>query len=225
MLKKLAFSAVVAALLSGCASVTQVQSSISEFHSLRAPSPEDSIVVLPWRKDLEGSLEFQTYASQVASGLLTRGYTVVAPPNPAKYSLFLDYGIDQGRTETASYSIPQFGLTGYSGATTTGTISTFGNTSYLNARTTATPQYGVTGYKHGVISSRVYRRFVHVDIVELTQGSGNPKKVYEGRLQSEGECGALPVIMPTLIQAFLVRFPGESGKQRIEVLPFTPPDC
>lgn len=216
---RLIWLALIAAVLSGCATGPMpVQSNITEFHLLGAPVSQDTYAVLPWRKELEGTLEFQAYAKQVSEGLRARGFSVVPPGSPAKYAVFLDYGIDSGRTEVSSYSIPQWGVTGYSSATTTGTINSFGGTSYLNARTTATPTYGVTGYTQGTTATRVFRRFVNMDILELEPGSSQPKKVYEGRLISEGICGTLPSVMPSLISALFARFPGESGKVRTETI-------
>lgn len=212
--------------VAGCASVPpQIRSEIVEFHSMRLPAPTDTFTVLPWRKELSDSLEFQTYYEQVANGMRARGYNVVQRGNPAKFVVFLDYGIDSGRTETSTYSIPQYGVTGYSGSTTRGTVNTYGGTSYFNATTTQTPVYGVTGYQQGVSSTQVFTRFVNMDIVELNSSGQESKKVYEGRLRSEGGCRLLPVVMPSLIGSLLTNFPGESGKSRREVAPFDPKYC
>lgn len=210
----------------GCAAIQpQVRSDIVEFHNMRQATPTDTYVVLPWRKELGGSLEYQTYYQQVANGLRAKGYNVVEQGSPAKFAVFVDYGIDSGRTETSTYSVPQFGVTGYSGSTTTGSVNTFGGTSFINATTTRTPIYGVTGYQQGVTSTQVFTRFVNIDIVELGASGAEPKKVYEGRLRSEGTCKLLPAVMPTLITSMLANFPGESGKPRRELAPFDPGNC
>lgn len=217
--------AAVGAVLAGCATgPTRVQSRITEFHKMAAPTAGDTYAVLPWREELKGSLEFQTYAGQVAEGLRAKGFNVVPDGSSAKFAVFLDYGIDTGRTEISSYSIPQWGVTGYSGSRTTGTVSSYGNTSFVNAQTTATPTYGVTGYTSGTTSTRVFNRFVNLDIVEIASGSAQPRKVYEGRLRSEGSCGTLPNVMPALLAGLLARFPGESGKGRSETTPLLT-DC
>lgn len=212
--------------LTGCASVPpRVIANITEFHQMPPPSADTTLSVLPWREDLKGSLEFQAYARQIADGLRAKGYSVAAVGEVTRFAVFVDYGIDTGRTEVSTYSIPKFGVTGYSGAQTTGTVSTFGNTSYLNATTTATPTYGVTGYTQGVSSTRVFRRFVNLDVVDLAASTpSSPKKLYEGRLQSEGGCGALPAVMPSLLTGLMQRFPGESGKARQETVQM-PVDC
>lgn len=202
-----------ASVLSGCATL---RSDITEFHSLPPQAESLSYTVLPARKELNGSLEFETYAEQVRRGMRAKGFRVVEPGAPADLIAFLDYGIDRGRQEVSTYSIPQWGVKGYSGARTTGTVSTYGNTSYLNATTTATPIYGVTGYTQGVSSSRVFTRNVYLDVVDLRGWEPNQplKNVYQGRLRSEGSCGNIAAVMPALIDALLKDFPGQSGKTR-----------
>lgn len=220
-MKVTALLALVAVLFTGCATVApRVDSSVTVFHQMQAVPAGATYSVVPWRKENEGSLEFKAYAEQVASFLRSGGLTVVPVGQAARFAVFVDYGIDDGRTETTSYSVPQWGVTGSSGSSTTGTVNVIGSTAMINATTVNRPTYGVTGYNQVSTSSRVFRRFVKVDIAELS-GDGNPKKVYEGRLKSEGTCGNLPTIMPILLQAMLANFPGESGKARSVELPWS----
>lgn len=209
--------------LTGCASVApKVETNISVFHELLpAPQSGTTISVLPWRKDLEKSLEFRSYATRMESKLQQYGYNIAASGVKPTFVLFVDYGIDDGRTVSIPYSIPQFGVTGYSGATTTGTVSTLGSTSYINANTTKTPTYGVTGYQTGVSNNTVYRRFVNVDVVELGPSGEAVQKRYEGRLKSEGSCGNLPAIMPILIDSLFLEFPGKSGAAGKREMPWS----
>lgn len=210
-------------LLTGCITVppktSEVRSSISEHHSLASTSRSDTFTVLPWRKELEDSLEYQTYANQAIQSLRSKGFNVVSAGNQAKYAIFLDYGIDTGRSEVVSYSIPQFGVTGYAGSRTTGTISSFGGISNINAQTNNTnPILGVTGYRQRTQTNHIFRRFINMDIVELNAGTPKPRKVYEGRLISEGACGNISSVMPELISSLFSRFPGESGRVRSETV-------
>ncbi|GJI97034.1 hypothetical protein RugamoR57_37520 [Duganella caerulea] len=210
------------ALLAGCATPgSRIESNVTVFHQMPAATADATYAVLPWKKADVGSLEFAAYAQQLASGLTAKGLNVVANGSPAKYGIFLDFGIDDGRTETASYSIPQWGVTGYGNSTTTGTVNRVGNTAYVNATTTATPNYGVTGYNQIATTSQIYRRFVNIDIVEMDSVGSVPKKVYQGRLKSEGSCGNLPTVMPSFIQALLSEFPGTSGTARTVSLPWS----
>src|SRR5690606_30858801 len=115
-----------AIILLGClistACATQVQSRVAVFHQLPTSFAQgSSFVILPWDDDQRGSLEFSTYASEIAHKLERRGLVKSAEGTRATYAVFVDYGIDNGRTETTSYSVPRWGVTGYSGSTTTGT--------------------------------------------------------------------------------------------------------
>lgn len=213
MLRKILAAATVAAILQGCAAVKPgIQSSVKVFHQMPAtPAADATYVVLPWRKEQESSLEHDAYAQQVATWLRSKGLNVVAQGTPAKFAIFLDFGIDDGRTESRTYSVPQWGVTGYGNSTTTGTVNRIGSTSYVNATTTAQPTYGVTGFNQVTNSQRVYRRFVNIDIVEVGAPGASPKKIYQGQLKSEGSCGNITAVMPSFLQALLSNFPGASG--------------
>jgi hypothetical protein len=200
------------ALLSGCAT-PRIQSDVAVFHQMTATVGSDAtFAILPWRKENEDSLEFASYAQLVATYLRGKGLTVVEQGRPARYAVFFDYGVDDGRTETYSYVIPTWGRTGYSGSTTYGSVTTYGNTATFNATTTASPTYGVTGYVPATGSYTVFRRFVRVDVIDLADTAGKPKKVYEGRLKSEGSCGNLSVLMPAFAEVLFGEFPGQSGR-------------
>lgn len=223
MLERILFAVLSTALLHGCAAVKPgIQSNVKVFHQMPTTQVVDATyVVLPWRKEQEGSLEHEAYAQQVASWLRARGLNVVTAGTPAKFAVFLDFGIDDGRTESRTYNVPQWGVTGYGSSTTTGTVNRVGSTSYVNATTTAQPTYGVTGYNQVTSSQRVYRRFVNIDIVEVAAPSGNPRKIYQGQLKSEGTCGNITAVMPTFLQALLSNFPGTSGSSINLELPWS----
>lgn len=218
---------IASSFLAGCAGIgPRAESRITEFHELTPPTPTDTYTILPMRKEQGESLEFKTFANQLANGLRAKGYNVVTPNSPAKYAVFFDYGVDEGRTVVSNYSIPQYGVTGYRNTSTTGTISSIGNTAYVNAQTYSTPTYGITGYQQGTSTSQVFKRFLNLDIVEVPPVQGAPlKKVYEGRLVSEGSCGTMPAVLPTLLTSMLEGFPGESGKTRKEVRPVPKGGC
>lgn len=224
MLRNFIAVAVVTSLLQGCAAIMPgIESNVKVFHQMPTAQTADATYsILPWRKEHEGSLEHDAYAQQVATWLRLKNLNVVSLGAPAKFAVYLDFGIDDGRTESVTYSQPQWGVTGYGSSTTTGTVNRIGNTSYVNATTTVQPTYGVTGFNQVTDSTRVYRRFVSIDIVEVgTQGGPTPKKIYQGQLKSEGSCGNLPAVMPSFLQALLSDFPGTSGTSRKVKLPWS----
>jgi hypothetical protein len=98
---------VASLILAGCATMQpSVQTRTTVFHRMSEVSLQDTFVVLPWRKELDGSLEFGQYADQVAAILRQRGFHVVKQGEAARYAVFLDYGIDDGRAVSQNYSIP-----------------------------------------------------------------------------------------------------------------------
>lgn len=215
--------ALIAALVGGCATMTpQVNSAVTTFHNMPvAGDNQATYSVVAWRKDNENSLEFAAYAQQLTDALRMRGLNVVKPGERATHAIYLDYGIDNGRVETSTYSIPQWGVTGYNASNTYGTVNRVGNTAYVNATTYQTPTYGVTGYSQGTTSTRVFKRFVNMDIVEIAALNGAGKKIYQGQLKSEGTCDRLTELMPVFISALTQEFPGQNGATRGVLLPWS----
>ncbi len=197
--------------LLGCATpVTPVSSRLTVFHALPDVAPAGKISVLALRREIEG-LEFQAYAEQFTQALRRHGYVVGPLDTDTKYVAFLDYGIDDGQMVARTSVVPQFGVTGSSGSTTTGTINSFGNTTTVNATTTNTPTYGVTGYVPVTRTTREFARFVNVKIYSLTADQKLDATLYEGRVRSEGSCGNLAVLMPGFIAQLTTDFPGKPG--------------
>jgi hypothetical protein len=204
--------------LAGCAQ--QVQSTVTVFHALPAKGDGATIGIFAGNQANAGTLEFRSYAEKLAHYLQAAGYTVV--DNPAathpRFVAVFNYGIDDGTLVTETYAIPRFGVTGYSGSTTTGTISTYGGMSTLNATTTNVPRYGITGYNTDTTTERVFNRAIVLQIFDSTKFNPNVKdgakeaQVYEGKLSSAGSCGSMAGVMDPLLEALFKDFPGESGK-------------
>jgi hypothetical protein len=213
--------ALASLLLSGCAGFGPgIQTSYTAFHSISQNVDELTVAVMPWRSDLNDSLEFKTYVTLIESKLVATKIKLAVPNTQPTHVLFFDYGIDDGRIVTSNYLVPQFGITGTSSAQTTGTATSVGNVTYFNATTAATPTYGVTGYQTGSRSTEVFTRFANLDLVQLATSREPQKKVYEGRLKSQGSCGNLAALMPSFIQAIFSNFPGKSGQTERRDIPW-----
>ncbi len=65
----------------------------------------------------------------------------------------------------------------------------------------------------------VYRRRLEVDI-DARAVAG--KRYYEGRVESTGETGSLPAVMPYLIRALFSDFPGNNGQTKRVDVPVEP---
>ena len=218
MIKRIAALVMMATLLSGCG--TMVNGTVTVFHTLPSKGSGETISIINPDKEKDGVLEFKSYAAMLAGGLEKSGYRVVpfdlnAKPN---YVAILNYGIDNGTMMSSTYAIPHFGVTGYSGSTTTGNISTYGNTATLNTATTNIPTYGVTGYNTGVQNYKVYDRTVSLDIYDQSKivvgddASIAKAQVYTGRVKSSGSCQVISGVMQQLLLMLTKNFPGTSGK-------------
>lgn len=63
--------------------------------------------------------------------------------------------------------MPTYGQTGYSGSTTTGTISSFGGSDTYTANTTLTPKYGITGYVPKMETTTLYGTWIVLSAYDL----------------------------------------------------------
>jgi hypothetical protein len=85
----------------GC---TSVASNVEVFHQLSAGLPANSsFIVAPPREELSNSLEFATYADQLAKLLTDRGLRMAGPDEAPRFGFVLDYDIDGGTILTTGY--------------------------------------------------------------------------------------------------------------------------
>ncbi len=92
----------------------------------------------------------------------------------------------------------------------------------VNATTTYTPQYGVTGYTTGVRTDRVFSRGAVLLVGRPSPPGRPPNLVFESRVQSEGSCGLLGALAPVFVEALFSTFP-QGGTRRVETP--TPQGC
>ena len=200
----------VALMLASCGIPSVIISNVSTFHDLPTQWKGSTIAVLPYKEQESQTLEWRAYKKMLEDQLRKASF-VVKSPDDADLFAFFGYAIDQGHEVVSTYSIPQFGVTGYSGGHTTGTITSFGGGyATYSGTTTLTPTYGITGYTTGVSSSTLFTRSLSVDIVDKQSGN----KLWEMKLRSQGSCGNIVSVMPQFLQAAFDSFPGPSGKGR-----------
>lgn len=193
----LVFSLLCAALASsGCA--IAVRSDISAINKLPADLSTKSFYVAP-RKEQEGSLEFEHYAQLVGAELQAHGLKP-APAGQADLIVLLRYAMDQ---QTELVATPTFGPTGSAiGGGTTVMV----NGRMVFVPTYSAPLYGFTGT--AVLPTIVNRRHLGVDIVGRDSTPEKPDKLYEANVVSEGYSGTLLQVMPAMIKALFIHWPG-----------------
>jgi len=175
-----------------------------------------TFVIIPDREQGD-SLEFRSYANLVRSALQGRGWREGNMAS-ADVAIFFQYSISQGRQ--VSFSYPIFGQVPTGTSITTGTISTYGNTSNIYAITTRQTTTGVVGVGTG--SRTEFDRALRVLMYSLPTYRATQKmeRIYEGEIRSTGSKGDLSTVMPVLIRGLFDDFPGVSGTTRRVNLPF-----
>ena len=212
MTKKIFLIIVVFGLLiSGCADLQPfVSSNVSVFHNITEQHKGNSIVVLPFQKELESSLEFQNYKKTIEDNLQKYGFNIVQEKDTSDFIAFVSYGVDGGKDKLVSS--PVYGSTGGGSGTFSGSSYNYGTggTTYYSGTTYSMPTFGVVGSRTSSITQ--YSRQLAMDLVETsTLESKKINKIYEGRLKSTGVCSMLSAMMPGMLESLFMDFPRKSG--------------
>ena len=188
-----------------------LESNVTSFHTFPPKSAISGTILIVPGKGISPSLEFQSYAARIYSELAKSGLTAAATPTTANFVGVFTYGIDSGRDYV--YSTPIFGQTG--GGTTfhSGSVyGTGGSASYTGSSYTPAA-FGITG-------SRTDFDVLFTRVAELSiSRRSDSNLVWQGRNLSSGSSGEIARVLPTMIQALLKDFPGQSGKTRFIELP------
>ena len=202
--------------LGGCA--TRIRSQVEAFAASDAPKPGERVFVFAAVEPARQSLETQQWVNIAAREFRQRGYVVVDNPTSANILAGVAVSMLGGRDVTSSYSIPQYGVTGYTGSTTTGSFQRFGNTGTFQSSTNYQPQYGITGYSTGVSTDRVFDRAAFLVISRKPAAGSQLREVYSAKAHSTGTCGMLSVVAPFLIEAVFNKFP-QGGAGQVDIQP------
>jgi len=194
----LAFAA--ALLLSGCASA--IRSEVSAINKLPADLKDKSFFISPY-KEQEGSLEFEHYAGLIGHELQAKGLRA-ATAGQADLLVFFRYAFDQ-RTELVP--APLWGPTSYIGG---GGSTVVVNGKAVFVPTYSMPAFGVGGM--GVTTAVFNRRNFSLDVLDKSSTPEHPVKLYEAMVFSEGYSGTLLQVMPSMIKALFMQWPGPATR-------------
>ena len=210
-------------LFSGCVTTpeqTFITSNVSVFHTITEKNKGSKVVVLPFKKELESSLEFQNYKKIIEHNLQKNGFNIVQEKDTSDFIAFVSYGIGGGKDKLI-FS-PVLGSTG-------GWNRTFrslpynwgaGGTNWGTGETTySMPTFGVVGSRTGNII--IYTTQLALDLVETsTLESKKINKIYEGRVKNTGSCSMIPAVMPEMLESLFKDFPKQSGSTHTISLPW-----
>jgi len=206
-------------LFSGCVGLTQIRSNVSVFHNITEQHKGNSVVVLPFQKELESSLEFQNYKKTIENNLQKYGFNIVQEKDTSDFIAFISYGIDGGKDQLVSS--PVLGSTGGRSGTFSGSSYNFGTggTTYYSGTTYSMPTFGVVGSRTSSITQ--YTRKLAIDLVETsTLESKKINKIYEGRVKSTGSCSMISSVMNEMLLSVFKDFPKQSGSTHTIDLPW-----
>ncbi|MBY7860724.1 hypothetical protein KW419_21075 [Vibrio fluvialis] len=206
---------VLLTLLSGCASTPTFYSYVD---SISAPEAKDkkTYVLFPGNKDTSpDDLQYIEYKNYIINALNYNGFIIANDFENADVAIFLGYGIGDPQTEQYSYSVPTWGQTGVSSATTYGTLNTFGSTSTYSGTTTYTPTYGITGSTTHIGTRTTFFRFLKLTAYDVDEYKRTEKlkQVWQTTVTSSGSSGDLRQVLPILAAASSPYLGTNTGKK------------
>jgi len=210
---------ILASLLAvGCAARPELLVTVDAISS-DENSRKTTYVLLPGNKNLSPEdLQFREFAQYVHRALAARGFCRVDDIRQAQLAIILFYGISDPQEHYSTYSIPIWGQTGVSSASTSGTVNFFGNMGTYSSTTTYTPTYGITGFYSGIRRYVTYFRFMVLSACDVAAYIETHKirELWRISAASTGSCGDLRVVFPVLVAASW-QYIGQNTGQQVRV--------
>ena len=179
----LQFGFIVAILmLAGCASVVSTQ--VSTFRSAGEMGSRGSIAVQAMHEELNRSLEFAWYRTQVETALAELGYQVGAPADTADYIALLDYGVEPVEADRSG----PFVTTGLG----------WGRSRYF-------------GTNLVIVDDDRRQEFIRRVQLVIERNGPEGERVYEVSGASQGRCGVMSVVFDEMLTAMLQGFPVDNA--------------
>ena len=212
--KKLLTLAAPAALLALSACATGLPTQVSRFQAMPAPQGQ-TFIIQPANPRDQGSLEFSRYADLVRRHLTAQGYVEAPTPQSASFVVSLDYGVDQGRDKIVTYPGTGFrrGLGyspfGWGGGFYRPYYSRFG---YFG-RAYHPFYYGWDDPFYSPFDEPEIRSYTeYTSFLDMDIRSRDGRSLFEGTAKARSRTDELQVLVPNLIEAMFVGFPGRSGE-------------
>jgi len=206
--------------LSACATGTPAQ--VSRYQAMPAPQGQSFFIVAA-NPAMQGTLEFNHFASLVAQAMQAQGYVPASAPQQASMLVRMAYGVDRGRTEYVQDPIadPYWGRPYYSPWGYYGPRSPF----YYGWNDPFAwgygSRWGLPGpFNDYVTPVTVFQSFLDLDIRRPSDNA----QLFGGHAQARSETNNLGTLVPNLVTAMFTGFPGRSGETvRIIVPPMKRP--
>lgn len=208
------------AALSGCA--TPFKADVARFQQLPAPAGQSFAVVADDPR-LAGGLEFAHYADLVAARLAQTGYVAASDPARADLIVRVAYDIDTGREKVRS--------TGFGGGFGPdpfyGSYGGFGWGGGWARRGGWGRPWGYGFYDPWLFGGGGYNDISSYTVytsdfsLRIDRAADN-RRLFEGKASAQSLSNKLTYLVPNLIDAMFVNFPGQNGENVKITLPPEP---
>lgn len=191
--------------LSGCA--TGFPAKVSRYQAMPAPDGQSFVVVPIEARDM-GGLEFSRYADMVAQGLQAQGYARAPSIDQATMVVQLGYGVDQGRTEIVEDPFS------YGRRYDPFWAGFYGRPYYSRWGRRSAFYYGWDDpfwYSPFDRSVRSYTSYKSELVMNIRRKADNAS-LFEGKAQARSTSDDLGKLVPNLVEAMFIGFPGRSGE-------------
>ncbi|MGB3711038.1 MAG: DUF4136 domain-containing protein [Erythrobacter sp.] len=192
---QLVLAGAIAVGLSACA--PSFKADVSRFQA-QLPAPQgQTFAVVADDPALQGGLEFDLYADDVAAEMTQLGYAEAASPETADLIVSFDYGVDNGRERVRSTGGfgPAFSPWGR-----------FGGFGFRRA-------YAFGFYDPWLAAPEVRSYTVYTSEVEMKiDNAATGERLFEGEAQAVSRSNRLQRLVPNLVDAIFTDFPGNSGE-------------
>jgi len=206
--KKLVAAASPLALLVLGACAQSFDARVNRFSMLPPPAQGETFTIQAEEQQLQGSIEFRSYAQLVAQQLERFGYRQATDPRAANLVVSLDYFVDNGRERVTT--TPGFtgwgpgwgwGWGGWGRWGRWGFYDPFWGPGFAGG-------WGGAGWGPEVRSYTVYNSQLRMEINRTNSG----ERLFEGTARATSRNDDLPWLVPNLIEAIFTGFPGNSGE-------------
>ena len=216
--RALKLSAVPLALATLAACATPFNADVSRY-AVQLPAPQgESFYVVPEDPALANSLEFSRYADYVEAELRQLGYAEAARPEDATLLVEFDYGVGQGREKirsTGGFHDP-FYTPWYTYQPVVYNTRHGARVAYVPARAWGYGWHDPFFNRPHIDSYTVYPSGIELKINRAVDGY----RLFEGRAEAVSTTDRLQYLVPNLVDAMFVDFPGNSGETvRISIAP------
>ncbi|QDH17779.1 hypothetical protein [Swingsia samuiensis] len=161
--------------------------------------------------NLNDKLETQYWTELAKKEIIGKGFKVVNNINDATILIFIGFYINKGEVEKYTYHNPIYGITGYSGTTTSGSANQFGDNLYYTENTSSHPIYGITGYNNGIDYRTIFSK-IGFSFAYRASSQEKPVRIYRALLGSADECGILPLLIPNFTKSIFSNFPNNENE-------------